>query len=99
MRDIVEIVLDSIFGAGFIFLMIIAFVGQAIVDFLDHYFFITVFVFLLLRTGKRFLAYVLSQSGSEELNQYIVQPLRRGHLLEQWYRFSQNARYQKLQKR
>lgn len=99
MRDIVEIVLDSIFGAGFLLLMIIAFVGQWIIDFLDHYFFITLFVILLLRTGKRFLSYALSQSGSKELNQYIVQPIRRGRLLEQWYWFSQNERYQKLQKR
>ena len=99
MRSIAEIVFDSIFGACFILLMIIAFVGQAVVDFLDHYFFITLFIFLLLRTGKRFLSYALSQSGSEELNQYIVQPLRRGRLLEQWYRFSQRARYQKLQRK
>ncbi len=46
MRSVAEIVLDSIFGAGFLFLMIIAFVGQAVVDFLDHYFFITLFIIL-----------------------------------------------------
>lgn len=99
MRSVAEIVLDSIFGAGFLFLMIIAFVGQAIVDFLDHYFFITLFIFLLLRTGKRFLAYAFSNEGKEKVNQDIIQPLRRGRLLEQWYWFSQRARYQKLQKR
>ena len=95
MRSIAEIVLDSIFGAGFLFLLIIAFVGQWVVDYLDHYFFITLFVILVLKALKKFLAYALSTNGSESIRQAIIQPLQRGHLFEQWYWFSQSARYEK----
>ena len=95
MRSIVEIVLDSIFGAGFLFLVMIAFVGQWVVDYLDHYFFITLFVILVLKALKKFLAYALSAEGKESIKQSIILPLQRGHLLEQWYWFTQSARYQK----
>lgn len=99
MRSIAEIVLDSIFGAGFILLLVIAFVGQWVVDFLDHYFFITLFVILVLKALKKFVSYALSREGKESLQQSIIQPLQRGHLLEQWYWFSQSARYEKQRSR
>ena len=99
MRSIAEIVFDSIFGACFVLLMIVAFVGQAIVDFLDHYFFITLFIILLLRAGKKFLSYALSNEGRMKINESIIRPLRRGRLLEQWYWFSQTARHKKLQRK